>query len=214
VNRWQNLAEHQWLNLCERYRGTPDFSITITQPDAPGRAAIDSISIPDPSLLQNRIQLPPQATIGSITDSRNSPVVRGDINQDGRLSAADVDFLCAKLGSNELAYDLNRDQSIDADDVTYLVERLWLTVPGDANVDGIFNSADLVLVFQAGEYEDGRRGNSTWSEGDWNCDGEFTTADLVLTFQRGRYARAALPPNSAVPQTKSERTGRVTATPI
>ena len=36
-----------------------------------------------------------------------------------------------------------------------------MPVPGDSNRDGVFNSADLVLVFVAGEYEDDIEGNST-----------------------------------------------------
>ncbi|MCA9217941.1 MAG: tandem-95 repeat protein, partial [Planctomycetales bacterium] len=67
---------------------------------------------------------------------------------------------------------------------------------GDANRDGIFNSSDLVLVFQASEFEDGIDGNSTWEEGDWNGDGDFTTADLVAAFQLGHYS-AALKPQTA-----------------
>jgi hypothetical protein len=58
---------------------------------------------------------------------------------------------------------------------------------GDANLDGQFNSQDLVTVFQAGEYEDETSGNSTWSEGDWTCDGDFNTGDLVAAFQAGNY---------------------------
>jgi hypothetical protein len=65
-------------------------------------------------------------------------------------------------------------------------------VPGDSNHDGKFNSADLVLIFQAGEYEDGIPGNSTWEEGDWNGDGEFDTGDLVFAFTAGTYGEAAL----------------------
>ncbi len=60
-------------------------------------------------------------------------------------------------------------------------------VNGDSNGDGHFNSADLVLIFQAGEYEDEEDGNSTWAEGDWNGDGDVTSADLVLALQGGRY---------------------------
>ena len=64
-------------------------------------------------------------------------------------------------------------------------------VPGDSNHDGIFNSSDLVLVFQAGEYEDGIAANSTFEEGDWDGDGDFTTSDLVFAFQAGTYVAAA-----------------------
>ncbi|MCA9169652.1 MAG: VCBS repeat-containing protein [Planctomycetales bacterium] len=59
---------------------------------------------------------------------------------------------------------------------------------GDSNDDGIFDAADLILVFQAGEYLDGIAGNSTFAEGDWNLDGDFTSADIVLAFQAGTYS--------------------------
>ena len=58
---------------------------------------------------------------------------------------------------------------------------------GDINHDGIADSSDLVLAFQAGEYDDGIRGNSSYEEGDWNGDGEFDTSDLVSLLQRGNY---------------------------
>lgn len=60
-------------------------------------------------------------------------------------------------------------------------------LPGDSNNDGRFTLADLVLVFQAGEYEDSVLDNSTFDEGDWNGDGEFTSSDLVFAFQFGLY---------------------------
>ena len=66
-------------------------------------------------------------------------------------------------------------------------------VIGDASRDGVFNSADLVLVFQAGKYEDGIPKNARWEEGDWNGDEDFTTADLVLAFQAGTYGAGATP---------------------
>ena len=62
--------------------------------------------------------------------------------------------------------------------------------PGDANRDGLFNSRDLIQVFQRGVYEDQVLGNSTWEDGDWNSDGDFTSADLVLAFQSGLYEQS------------------------
>lgn len=70
---------------------------------------------------------------------------------------------------------------------------------GDSNLDGAFNSTDLVQVFAAGEYEDGVDGNSTWAEGDWNGDLEFNTTDMVDAFQAGTYSNAAV----AVPEPSS-----------
>jgi hypothetical protein len=63
-------------------------------------------------------------------------------------------------------------------------------IVGDANLDGRFDSSDLVLVFQAGEYDDDIAKNSNWSDGDWNCDGDFNSGDLVVAFQLGHYESA------------------------
>ncbi len=54
---------------------------------------------------------------------------------------------------------------------------------------GIFDSADLTILFGTGKYEDGIDGNSTWFEGDFNGDGDFTTRDLVHVFMRGTYTQ-------------------------
>jgi hypothetical protein len=64
----------------------------------------------------------------------------------------------------------------------------------------VFDSRDLVLIFQAGEYEDGVPGNSIWLTGDWNCDGEFSSSDLVLAFQSGGYVAAAQAHDAAIAQ--------------
>ena len=62
------------------------------------------------------------------------------------------------------------------------------TLPGDANHDGLFDSTDVVLVMQSGEYEDEILNNSTFEEGDWDGDGDFTTNDWVFAFQWGGYS--------------------------
>jgi hypothetical protein len=74
---------------------------------------------------------------------------------------------------------------------------LRFAAPGDANIDGIFNSTDLIDVLANGEYEDGIAGNSTWSEGDWTNDGEFNSGDLIEALAGGGYEGAA---TSAVPE--------------
>jgi hypothetical protein len=66
-------------------------------------------------------------------------------------------------------------------------------IAGDVNGDGVFSSSDLVIVFQASEFEDDVDGNSTFEEGDWNGDGDFTTADLVEAFLLGTYIAAVIP---------------------
>ncbi|MBM98702.1 MAG: hypothetical protein CMJ77_06205 [Planctomycetaceae bacterium] len=70
-------------------------------------------------------------------------------------------------------------------------EDTLVDIPGDSNRDGVFNSSDLVLVFQVGKYEDGIVNNATFEEGDWNGDGEFDSSDLVYAFTEGNYVDAA-----------------------
>ena len=64
---------------------------------------------------------------------------------------------------------------------------------GDANFDGVFDSADLVQVLSAAKYRSGKLAN--WTEGDWNNDGLFDETDLVLALQSGTFSQAA--PNAA-----------------
>lgn len=75
---------------------------------------------------------------------------------------------------------------------------------GDANLDGQFNSGDLVLVFQAGQFEDGVAGNSTREQGDWDGDREFGTADLITAFQGGAYVAAASPAQMTIESRRAE----------
>ena len=75
------------------------------------------------------------------------------------------------------AFDLNQDQLIDQLDLDRWVA-INQTFYGDANLDGEFNTTDIVDIFVAGQYEDEFEGNSTWATGDWNGDGEFTSFDF------------------------------------
>ncbi|MCA9196435.1 MAG: hypothetical protein KDA87_02815, partial [Planctomycetales bacterium] len=84
-------------------------------------------------------------------------------------------------------FDLNDDGVTNEADRLFLVQQILVTSFGDANLDGRFDSTDLVMVFTAGEYEDASLLNSAWSTGDWNGDGEFGTSDLVAAFQAGGY---------------------------
>lgn len=87
--------------------------------------------------------------------------------------------------------DLDGDLDVDLEDRARWVHNVKRTTFGDANLDGLFDSRDLVNVFAAGQYEDSLVDNSKWETGDWNGDCEFTTQDLVLAFQDGGYERSA-----------------------
>ena len=117
--------------------------------------------------------------------------LRADFDGSGDLGATDIDRLCAAIhgGGAEDRFDLNLDGRIDQTDFDQILRGFLRTTPGDANLDGQFDSSDLVDAFASGQYEDAVDGNSTWGDGDWNCDGDFTTADLVAAFRFGRYVR-------------------------
>lgn len=121
----------------------------------------------------------------------------GDTNLDGTIDAADIDLLYTAINDNlvEARFDLNDDGSVDLTDRDVWVEQIKKTYIGDANLDGVFDSGDLVDVFQSEEYDDGIAGNSTWATGDWTGDKEFDSGDLVLAFQKEGYN---MPPRMAV----------------
>jgi hypothetical protein len=115
------------------------------------------------------------------------PVVVGDFDGNLRVDEQDIQLMCAAIGTNQPRFDLTSDQKVDATDFRVLIQQILRTTFGDANLDGVFNSSDLVQVFQTAQYEDVIPGNSRWSTGDWNCDGEFNSSDLIVAFQAAGY---------------------------
>jgi hypothetical protein len=122
----------------------------------------------------------------------------GDFNGDGILDAADIDQLSeqVRLHANDSLYDLNDDSLVNDLDRQVWVHDLKQTHFGDADLNGSFDSADLVQVLASGEYEDGVELNSTWITGDWDGDGDFTSGDLVMAMADGGYKAGA----AAVPE--------------
>ena len=110
-----------------------------------------------------------------------------DINGDHVLDGTDLNLLCGHIKQGALQYDFTSDGAVNGADLRYFVEKILGTSVGDANLDGQFDSNDLVAIFIAGQYDDGIAGNSTWETGDWNCDGEFDSGDLVAAFASGAY---------------------------
>ena len=140
------------------------------------------------------IGLAPTPGVTSMVDP-----VTGDFDNDGALGEGDIILFCAGFRINNLEFDINRDGKVDGVDRQILIFDLFGSTYGDSNLDGVFNSGDLTVIFQHGEYEDATAGNSTWSEGDWDCDGDFTTRDFVLAFQQqsGGFAATAYDPPPA-----------------
>ena len=122
----------------------------------------------------------------------SGPTNNGDFDGDSDVDANDIDLLCHALRKHQpiAGGDLDSNGAMDPDDFRFLVKENLATNVGDANLDTLFNSSDLVLIFQAGQYEDSETENSGWATGDWNCDGEFDSSDLVVAFRDGSYAQA------------------------
>ena len=80
---------------------------------------------------------------------------------------------------------MNGDATNNMADYDLLIDSIIGVPRGDANLDGAFNSSDLVSIFQVGRYETAQPAN--WADGDWDGDGFFSSVDLVLVFQLGTY---------------------------
>ena len=117
----------------------------------------------------------------------------GDYNGDGVVDAADADAqaLAMKTPMENLdTYDENGDGVIDGEDRLIWVQDHAGTWVGDSDLDGEFNSGDLVVVFTAGKYETGQMAG--WGEGDWDGNIFFDSSDLVAAFTDGGYEQGPL----------------------
>jgi hypothetical protein len=130
---------------------------------------------------------------GEIVARVEFPWRRGDFDVDGQLSAADIDLLSAAVrrGQYDRYFDLNTDGIVDQTDRELWVHDRFHTYYGDADLNGRFESADLVSVLAAGEYENPLVLNSGWQAGDWDGDGKFLTTDLVVALQDGGFEAEA-----------------------
>ena len=144
--------------------------------------------------------------LNALTLEIGGSVVAGDFNNNGVLDAEDIDILSREVeaGDNKAGFDLNSDSLVDQKDRAVWVEELKYTYFGDSNFDGQFSSADFVLVFTTGKYEDGVPMNAGWVEGDWNGDSDFDSSDFVAAFTGGGFEVGPRPDRpQAVPEPSS-----------
>ena len=124
----------------------------------------------------------------------------GDFNGNGVLDTGDVDMLTVDVaaGSNTATFDLNNDGFVNNGDLDIWVRDLRVTYYGDADLDGEFNSSDLVTVLSSGTYE--ADVDSVWSTGDFNADGRTNSSDLVAALADGGYESGPRAAVSTVPE--------------
>jgi hypothetical protein len=124
----------------------------------------------------------------------------GDFDSSGALDTPDIDDLTGQVagGTNPAAYDLNGDALVTSADINVWVKDLLNSWIGDANLDGQFNSADLVSVLASGSYE--ANVDSVWSTGDFNGDRRTDSSDLVAALADGGYEAGPRAATAAVPE--------------
>ncbi len=128
---------------------------------------------------------------------------RGCSQSNLRGTGGDGLFYCFAADLFPLLIPLDNGTIIDPTERLNYVHDVLGTWLGDSNLDGEFNSSDLVAIFQASEFEDAIVGNSSWVTGDWSGDGEFDSSDLVSAFQDGGFELGPRPAVAAVPEPSS-----------
>src|SRR5690606_9511618 len=146
------------------------------------------------------------AGLFNVANVRYEPVggPTGDFNGNGVLDAGDIDALTTASagGTNPATFDLNGEALVNETDIGIWVNDLFGSWIGEADLDGQFNSSELVTVLASGTYE--ANIDSVWSTGDFNGDGRTNSSDLVSALAGGGYeagpraAVAAVPEPSAV----------------
>ncbi len=126
--------------------------------------------------------------------------VKGDFNGNNVLDSGDINILSASVraGDNVVGFDLNGDKLVNQADRDVWVNDLRKTYYGDADLNGQFDTTDLVAVFQVGRYETGQ--DARWEQGDWSGDDRFDSSDFVVAFQAGGFEKGPRAAVSAVPE--------------
>ncbi len=102
---------------------------------------------------------------------------------DGTVDEHDINYVCANFGAFldlgaastiDLSCDMNGDLIVEYEDVRVLVTEILKTQIGDVNLDGVFDTSDVLTILQ----NDGLAGG--WGDGDVNCDGMVDDADIAF----------------------------------
>ena len=136
---------------------------------------------PNPPAVRNHA-----GAFDDLTFEQNMP---GDFDNNKAIDANDIDLLTNELRQpiQRRIFDINNDGAVTLADHEFLINALGGITPGDSNLDGEFNSGDLVNVFALAKYE--RDVSAGWAEGDWTGDGRFDSGDLVAAFEDGAYEK-------------------------
>ena len=178
-------VDYDWEGFHYEYRVDSGYEIWVAQGN---QLEVDYTNVEE--FLS--VFAPLSSAGGSLSIPRNEGLtlaLRGDYDNDQQLDAGDLDLQTGAIisGRHEVTFDLNHDGLVDGDDRLFWIEHPEMkhTYLGDANLDGQFDSADVVQVFVVGQFETGQL--AFWDGGDWNADQVFDSADFVAAFSRGGY---------------------------
>ena len=187
-------------------RGTVFFEGTFSPGASPGRVTIEGDSVFSP---RSTLYIEIGGTDPGV--EYDQVFFGGDLAMSARLDVCMLNDFVPRRGDqfDIIAWEGNRIGELKFESMrlpgqTFLIAddrdqmiTLVAAGPGDANLDGRFDTLDVIMVFQAGEYEDDVPMNSTWSEGDWDLDGDFGTGDLIFALQHGDFESRGV---AAVPE--------------
>jgi hypothetical protein len=103
------------------------------------------------------------------------------LDWDGELTGTDIDLISAALrgGSGDLRFDLTGNGTFDAADRMFLIVDLMSTRPGDTDLDGDVDAADMSTVVTGWTGTVGGTGGRGWADGDADGNADVDSADLT-----------------------------------
>jgi hypothetical protein len=109
--------------------------------------------------------------VGTCNAAVGSTPLPGDFDHDGDQDANDIDlFIAAPF------IDFNSDAQLDSADSRYLIEEIFHTHFGDANLDGLVNRTDATIVTANLGWSAG----PAWARGNFNGDARVDLVDLAM----------------------------------
>ena len=93
------------------------------------------------------------------------------------MNAADIDTLAAAIRSQEtdVRFDVNADDVVDSQDHDFLIDSVFKTQAGDADLDRDVDFADFLLLSASFD-----KPNTGWTNGNFDLDLSVTLADFLL----------------------------------
>ena len=190
--RYEGTPEHLVLREEGFEFGHPGNQGPIHNPHSPLDVNADGeVSPNDATLIIGYLEANQDESVSQSVVRQIDAAPYYDTNGDGAVSPLDVLAVVRWLNTytaiNVDTGSLDEDNPASLNDIAAVEDFFSRTrsVAGDANLDGAFDSEDLVHIFIRGRYNTNEP--ATWGDGDWNGDGRFDSDDIVFAFIHGKY---------------------------